>query len=471
MQARTGAVEAVAGAAPVQRSRFTLLLWLVALVAFAIREHYVLATIVDVPIRGDVREYVAYAWNLLHHGVFSSTVPQETVPIADAYRSPGYPWLLATCMALLPQGDSWSALGGWYPLALQLQVLLGTATVVLATLLAKRWMGPSWAILAGMLLALWPHHITATGALISEVLFGFSLVAALYCFAQGSKTDRHSWYFGTGIAFGYAYLTNPLIALFPPFLAAVVWWLGRRKSAAILLGTFLIPVLGLGLRNAQLPTDASESAGRATMNMVQGSWPTYHATHLRYMMTRDSTSTAGMDAINGEIQLLHEDPRQGLSMMARRMRADPVQYAAWYLWRKPWLLWDWDVRLGAGGVYVYEVRNSPLEKTPLLRWTTSTLRMLNPALAALAALAAFATGAFGWRQQRWVPAAATGALAIYLTLIHVVFQAEPRYAIAYRGLEVVLAITALALACQVIGKLWKEHRLPSLQGGHQRPQS
>jgi hypothetical protein len=42
-------------------------------------------------------------------------------------------------------------------------------------------------------------------------------------------------------------------------------------------------------------------------------------------------------------------------------------------------------------------------------------------------------------------------LVLYLTAVHVVLQAEPRYSIAYRPEEVLLAVTALAwLAARVV---------------------
>src|SRR5688572_10216273 len=109
--------------APLRKPRFALLLCLVVLLAFAIREHYVLATIVDIPIRGDIQEYVAYALNLVRHGTFSHSF--SSAPVPDAYRPPGYPGLLALCMMLRPHE------GAWYSLALQMQVLMGTTTVLL----------------------------------------------------------------------------------------------------------------------------------------------------------------------------------------------------------------------------------------------------------------------------------------------------------------------------------------------------
>ena len=68
--------------------RFLLALLLLTLFAWLLREYFVLATVVEAPIRGDVRDYVAYAWNLVHHGVFSKAWPTDTaaVPVPDGFR-------------------------------------------------------------------------------------------------------------------------------------------------------------------------------------------------------------------------------------------------------------------------------------------------------------------------------------------------------------------------------------------------
>lgn len=433
-------VDALATAAttPAPRPRFALLLFLVVLVAVAIREHFVLATIVDNPIRGDIRDYVFYAWNLVNHGVFGSTPPDAMAPLPDAYRSPGYPWLLALCMTLRPQGAD------WYALALQLQVLAGSATVLLSMLLARHWLRPSWAILAGLLLALWPHHIAATGALMPEVVFGFSLVAGLYGFARGWASRQRIWFVFGGAAFGYAFLVNPLVALFPPCLAAVMWLKRERAGAALLLGVFLLPVAGLALRNAQLDDSARGTRSRVAVNLVQGAWPLYHPAANRFRIG-DPIAIEIMQEIERETALLQRDPGAGLGAIASRFRNDPGGYAAWYLWQKPWLLWDWQIRVGASDLSIHRLRNSPFDTSPVLRGYMRALRMANPALTALTLASALGLLLFGWRRDAWVPAAATGALAAYFTGMHMLLQAEPRYAIAYRGIEALLVATALSL--------------------------
>src|SRR5688572_3357785 len=143
-----------AGTASVSKApRFGVLLVLLGLLAFAIREAFVLQAIVDVPIRGDIRENVAYAWNLVTHGVYSSTLPPQA-PVADSYRLPGYPWLIALGMKLFPQDPAWTSIGAWYPFVVQMQVVLGALTAVLVSVLARHWLSSSWAIAAGLLLAL-----------------------------------------------------------------------------------------------------------------------------------------------------------------------------------------------------------------------------------------------------------------------------------------------------------------------------
>jgi 4-amino-4-deoxy-L-arabinose transferase-like glycosyltransferase len=424
------------------RSRFGLLFVLVVLLAFVLREQFVLVGVVDYPIRGDVREYFAYAWNLVNHGVFSHATPQAAVPMPDAYRSPGYPWLLAFCLAMFPQDLSATSLGGWYPLVLQVQVLLGTGTVALVVLLGRTWLPAAWALIAGLLLAVWPHHIAATGALLSEVVFGFVLIAGLYCFANAWISRQTGWAIACGTAFAYAFLINPLIALFPPLLALVLWSKQRKVEATWFAAVFLLPVALWTARNAQLNPLPDPPIGRGALNFVQGSWPNYHPAHARYY-SGDPVAMAIMDEINREARLLETSPAAGLSVIRARLATDPVGYLSWYAWDKPRLLWDWNIRLGFGRFYFQEVRRSPLDRSPL-KHLFAALQFANPVMTLLMLISAVALVTGGWSRGGLTPAAAVGALALYLTALHVVFQSEPRYANAYRGVEVLLLATGLA---------------------------
>ena len=143
------------------------------------------------------------------------------------------------------------------------------------------------------------------------------------------------------------------------------------------------------------------------------------------------------------------NPRTGLEQVSARMAEDPGYYARWYLLRKPWLLWDWNIRIGWGDVYFQRVRHSPLDVNPPLRWIKLGLHWLNPVIFALAVWAAIMTF---WRHFKRPLVESSGATAtllvalfcVYVTVIHTVFQAEPRYSIPYRPFELLLTCTALA---------------------------
>lgn len=429
--------------------RFLLALLLLTLFAWLLREYFVLATVVEAPIRGDVRDYVAYAWNLVHHGVFSKAWPTDTaaVPVPDGFRGPGYPLFIAAAMRLQSRPDD------WYALLLHTQALLGALTVAGTVLLARRWLAPGWALLAGALLALWPHHIAATGALLSEVVLGAALVFALLCTARAfDQPGARSSALAAGALFGYAYLVNPLVLFLPFALAALLWRERRGHAAAWLLAVFLLPVAAWGIRGSTLADGGS--GDRAKVNLVQGAWPQYHAAW--NTSSRNPISRRIMQAIDHEERLLKADTVAGLREIGTRMGEDPGYYARWYLLQKPWLLWDWDIRVGAGGVYFHRVSHAPLDTNPILRASTALLHRLNPLLFALSLMASLALAVGAWRRRPWAPSAAAlpALLFLYVTGMHALLQAEPRYSIPYRPFELLLATGALAAITGAVRKRW-----------------
>jgi hypothetical protein len=416
--------------------RFGLMLVLLALLALAIREHYILVARVANPFVGDIRDYTFAAWNLLHHGVLSIAPPQAATPHPDAYRPPGYPWLLALCMRL--GGD------GWYGLALQVQALLGAATVVLTGLIGRKWLPALGGLAAAALLALWPHHIVATGALLSEVLFGFALSMALCLYAY----ERFAL---AGIAFGLTALVNPLVALFPPALAFLHRKHWTKRQSGLFLALFALPVALMLVRDASVSSAAESRPGRLATNLVQGAWPLYHAARNDAALGKP-IPIAIMRQIDDDARLMDRDPAAGVARLGGMFAGDPGEYATWYLLRKPWLLWDWDIRVGHGGPYFLDVENSPLERQPLLHAITRAYRAAMPLLALLMAAGVVSIGMAALRRRPPPAASATALLVLYLTVVHAVLQAEPRYANAYRGFEALMAVAGALAAWHALGR-------------------
>jgi hypothetical protein len=393
------------------RSQFIAASVAVLVLALLVREWFVLATIFPHPTQGDASAYVRYAMHLLMDGTFSQAGDVHPPP-PDAYRTPGYPLLLAGVFRLFGDNN--------YAAVYQLQALLGTATVACTIAVARQCADRGLALLAGLWLALQPHHIAATGALLTEVLFGLCIMAGLLCVMQRRAVAG-------GLAFGFGSLVNPVLGLFP-LVVPLVW---RSRRALLLVAVSLAFVVGWSARNAIVTHASGED--RAVENFVQGAWPDYHdAAHMAVWFPPLREVLAGIDR---ETQALKADRVAGLQMVGRRLASDPVRYARWYAIEKPFLLWDWHIRMGKGGPYQMDEVGSPLDGPLLglmiLQWA------LNPA--------AFALMLIGIGRAWFVPALRPVALfAVYITAVHVVFQAEPRYAIAYRGVEAVMATVGLA---------------------------
>jgi 4-amino-4-deoxy-L-arabinose transferase-like glycosyltransferase len=114
----------------------------------------------------DQREYLALGINLLHgQGLkFFDTRFGDDV---WAYRTPGYPLLIAAC-------------GGSVRAVRVVQAVLDASTVLAAYLLARRWLRPGAALVAGALVAFNPFLIYFTGLILSETLFTAMLLWGMF---------------------------------------------------------------------------------------------------------------------------------------------------------------------------------------------------------------------------------------------------------------------------------------------------
>jgi hypothetical protein len=415
------------------------------LLALGLRWTYVTRIEVDHPIRGDALQYVAYAWNLVHHGAFSKSPPGSTEVVPDSFRDPGYPSLLAGVMLIF------DSLVPWYRTVLLLQGLLGALTVTLLTAAVRPWLGPRWSVAAGLLMAFWPHSISITGFLLSETATAFWVALALFLLQRTTKRGGRLPMTACGIAFGVAAMTNAVLIPFAALLAVVLWWRGNSTRSTVLILAFssLLLPLGWGLRNAQLPA-ADNSSGRALLNAVQGSWPEYHASYLASVMG-DRSAIQIQANIGHEYDVLRTSTAAGLQLVSSRMRQRPLRYLAWYA-SKPALLWDWSIRIGKGNIYVYATSHSILDEQPILRAIVAMCWALNP----LIMLLALAGAVIVWVKRREpspVPLA-VALLAGYVTLVYSLLQAEPRYSIPFRGIELILAIETMRRVA-----LWRTARI------------
>jgi hypothetical protein len=421
--------------------RWWLLLLLIGVFSLCFRYYYLTHAQVLQPVndqlhvRADGVEYYAYARNLVHHGVFSKA-PEGTLPlIGDSFRDPGYPLFLAGWLEVFPQWDA------WYAAVLLSQGLLSALSVGLAMCIGRRWMPMRWLAGAGVLMALWPHSVSMSSFILSETLFGFLCLLGLFLLDQALHQRSVAWATASGLGFALGALTNAVLLPFAPLLG--LYFASRRQIGAamfagLLAGAMIVPAAWMA-RNALLPpSSGNSSTGRALGNLVQGSWPILHQAY-QASMKNDPLAVATMTRIGQESNLIQSDPAAGLAELMRRMGRHPLVYAYWYL-SKPALLWDWDVRIGQGDIYVYPTKSSPFKNNAVYRTVIAVCYTLNPLLFVLM----IAGGIVALWPGQQVPRSmvASALLLVFVTTVFSVLQAEPRYSIPYRPLEILLATYA-----------------------------
>jgi hypothetical protein len=385
---------------------------------------------------GNAGEYYRYAWNLVHHGLFSADDLSNANPRPDTFRDPAYPVFLALGMVATDNYDH------WYAIVLLTQVVFGGITVA-CTALAARDAMPTWLLASGATtMALWPHLVAIPAYVLSENLTAFFCAITALTLGEAARRQSITYTLVGGLALSLAALTNSVLApLFLPLAIVLAWKRAiPRRHLLIFMAVVAVPIIAWGIRNSTIQGPFSSSY-RAEVNFVQGSWPTYHAA-TQLWVRHDPAGVPTIDAIDREIDTLHTNRALGLRMMARRMGRAPGTYIAWYL-GKPALLWGWEIGLGAGDIYPYPTRNSPFVTNPAMKVVEAVSFIFNGVLALLALAGVILVG---MRRRPSAGMITFSATAVWVTLVYGVLQSDARYSIPYRTAEIALACVAIA-AC------------------------
>jgi len=433
-----------------------VILGLTIVIGLCLRSQSLDETRVIKPLRADARDYFMYAYNLRHQDTYSRQTASLSDPgyrlSPDAVRSPGYPLFLS----IFVDGSPSSRIIGNILLT---QMVLSTLTLIVAFFLFRSFLSNYFAVSAVFFTALSPHLIVANSYLLTETLFCFLLVIILWLLSDLAKKPSAGKAIMIGLAMGLASLVRPALQYFPIIVAILlVFAYGRRKGlqlSIIVLVCFAVVLSPWIIRN--LITLGAVSDDTLKINFIHhGMYPDF-----KY---DDLPNSYGFpyryDPRSKEIT---RNTASVLKEIANRFRSEPEKYLNWYIIRKPYFFWSWEIIQGQGDVFIYPVSRTPYVSKSYFRWTHQFMYYLHWVMVLLCGLGCLLV---------WTPAVKkqypetsvcilrfVSALLLYFTALHMIGAPFPRYSVPLRPFLYSMAVFTFSLLLKSVNTYMRTSRI------------
>jgi hypothetical protein len=430
--------------------KYVVILAVILLIAFDLRIQSVIHTVVDTPIRGDAREYFLYGYNLKHYGTYSKSdtlfIKSEVPPTPDAMRAPVYGFFVSLFLGNPPTDGDISRL----TLA---QAVISTLAVLIVFLIARKIIPVPYALAAAGLTAISPHLVASNIYILSETLFSFMLVVAVYAATRINRDDHLALLFLTGVLLAAVALTHPMMLYFIVPSAIFFWgywgWKkGYKKTILLLLGFFVI--YGSWTTRNMVSLGAGGDNHLMRIVLRTGIYP-----DLRY---QDKPETFPYPYHHDpDFKETSKDLPSVLTELVRAFRESPAKQLRWYLVGKPAMLYSWDLKEAyrfdqRGDVFTYPVVSSPYNYLPHFRLTHWFMRATHGVWVALMAagivIAWLPRKRLGLSENAAFIARFVSLLLLYHTAIMIAGVSIPRHALSMRPFLYILSMLPVALACQ-----------------------
>jgi hypothetical protein len=422
--------------------------WAIVLAALCMRLCYDFVAQINDPLRADSGQYFTIALNVLKNATYSTADPESASVVADSYRAPGYPTIIAGMIWLF------GGMGRAFLGVLVLQALMGAAVVALTIKLALRIMPRQFAFAAGMLSAVWPHLISLGGYALTETTFGYLVCLSAFMLVEARGNPTSSRNAIAGLSLAAAALVNPVILGFSVLL--VVWLCVNQRIRATLFFALLAfgPPAIWAMRDAQLqPVPRLSSSGRLIENVLIGAEPNFVPGYSAGGNT--AAAVAARQWIEHERDVFAASPGGAVLDVWDRISSRPGYYLLWYL-SKPAQFWTWSIVQGKGDIYEYPMLVAPFDSVLPLRVIAAVCHGINTPLM----LASFAGVIFFLLMRKRLAdtqrtaAGMVTAVFVYATAIHTILTPDARYATPFRPFEFILATMVV---CYLIEQ-WRHHR-------------
>ena len=279
---------------------------------------------------GDSESYAFLAGNMLENGVFSSS--KEAPFVAEMFRSPGYPAFLVPFLF---------AFDSFIPVVF-VQVILVILSALLVYAIGRSLYSEKIALGTALVFALNPAIIFYTFTILSDILFLFLFLAAIYLLFFRTHTSPYSTYLSIALGaliLGYAILVRPAglysVWIILPFI--VLWYASKTGIKKALVCALVFGIFSLSALVPWYLRNYSHS-GSAALSSI-GPYTLLFYNVAGFLGSKEGR---GADDMKEEIreaefpQVTRDDLQSGRytkeinHVAARYIQEDPVNYALYH---------------------------------------------------------------------------------------------------------------------------------------------
>ena len=297
-----------------------------------------------------------------------------------------------------------------------------------------------YAVLSTILVALSPHLVSISSYILTETFFSFFLLASLSCITLAIQKKKAFLFILSSLLFGYTYLINETSFFIPFIIIALVFFRNLKKTRGdmnkkllvnliIFLSVYLLFPVGWTIRNnISLRPGSPTGSSRLISTLSHGAYPDflYKKPEFKYFPYKE-------DPMQPEFGSSFHSFKK---ILWSRIKKHPFKYITWYLFKKPYWLWSWNILQGQGDIYIYPVIKSLYMSSYLANISRVIMKVIHPILLVLALTSLpllFYTGQRKDNNESGVyQHILLFIICLYFTAIYTIAAPWPRYSVPLR---------------------------------------